>query len=176
MGNVDREEDVLLDGMVRSAAPGRIVGQCASGHISTGQDLPAANQSTRALIKLWRRISLPRLSDGQCQQRRGCSFERNGEKCSPWPDYYSCASGRTLTSQDLPACYSSIPSTINLFHGCSPIISSGIRRTECPTVRRRRIPRTSSASVRQSHPKLQPHRTGTPALHLRATFMSGVRV
>jgi hypothetical protein len=87
---------------------------CVSGRTMTSQDLPAANQSTRALIKLWRRISLPRLPDGQCQQRRGCSFERNGEKRSPWPDYYSCASGRTLTSQDLPAANQSTRALIRL--------------------------------------------------------------
>ena len=42
------------------------------------------------------------------------------------------------------------------------IISSGIRRTDCPTVRRHRTRLTSSASVKQSHPKPQLHRTGTP--------------
>ena len=80
---------------------------------------------------------------------RRCFSER---RCRPWPDYYSCASGRTLTSQDLPARFSLTQSLISLLHGSNPIISSGIRRIDCPTVRRQMRLRAVSPILRSPRP------------------------
>jgi len=56
--------------------------------------------------------------------------------CRPWPESLPCTSWRIFTGQDLPARFSLARPLISLLHGSSPIISSGIRRTDCPTVRR----------------------------------------